>query len=46
MRITIFSCGIFQPELDIIIPEIKQELENIDITVLYLSPGLHNAPEK
>jgi hypothetical protein len=46
MRITILSCGIFQSELDIIIPEIKQELNNIDITVLYLSPGLHNAPGK
>jgi hypothetical protein len=46
MRITILSCGIFQPELDILIPEIKRELKNIDITVLYLSPGLHNAPGK
>jgi hypothetical protein len=46
MRITILSCGIFQPELDIIIPEIKRELKNTDIEVIYLSPGLHNAPGK
>jgi hypothetical protein len=46
MHITILSCGIFQPELDLIIPKIKRELQNIVITVLYLSPGLHNTPEK
>ncbi|MDR0561170.1 MAG: DUF1638 domain-containing protein [Spirochaetaceae bacterium] len=40
------ACGIFQPELDVIIPKIKQELQNIDIAVIYLSPGLHNTPEK
>jgi hypothetical protein len=46
MNINILSCGIFRPELDIIIPEIKQELKNCDIMITYLAPGLHNDCKK
>jgi hypothetical protein len=42
MKLNILSCGIFQPELDIIIPEIKRKLKGCDIALTYLSPGLHN----
>jgi hypothetical protein len=42
MQLNILSCGIFRPELDIIIPEIKHELTGYDIIITYLSPGLHN----
>jgi hypothetical protein len=41
MVLTIVSCGIFQPELNTIIPVIKRELNNQDIQVTFLSPGLH-----
>jgi hypothetical protein len=44
--LTILSCGIFQPELDLILPEIRSELDYADIEVTYLSPGLHSNPSK
>ncbi|MDR2517987.1 MAG: DUF1638 domain-containing protein, partial [Spirochaetaceae bacterium] len=41
MGLHILSCGIFRPELDIIISEVKSEVKH-DIIITYLSPGLHN----
>jgi hypothetical protein len=41
MRINILSCGIFRPELDIAISEIREEFREHDIEITYLSPSLH-----
>jgi hypothetical protein len=41
MRINILSCGIFRPELDAIISEIREKLKDHDIEITYLTPSLH-----
>jgi hypothetical protein len=45
MSLHILSCGIFQDELEKIIPEIKREAD-IDIKIKYLPPALHNDNNK
>ncbi|MHB9293890.1 hypothetical protein Holit_03009 [Hollandina sp. SP2] len=46
MRINILSCGIFRPELDMIISEINNKFKYHDIKITYLSPSLHVYPLK
>jgi hypothetical protein len=46
MRINILSCGIFRPELDIVISEIREKFSGHDIGITYLSPSLHVYPLK
>ncbi|MDR3324728.1 MAG: DUF1638 domain-containing protein [Spirochaetaceae bacterium] len=41
MTFNIVACGIFRPELEKILPEIKKELGEEDIPVVFLSPALH-----
>jgi hypothetical protein len=41
MTFNILACGIFRPELEKILPEIKRELDEEDIKVTFLSPALH-----
>jgi hypothetical protein len=44
MEIHILSCGIFRPELDIVISEIKDKFKDHAITITYLPPSLHIYP--
>ncbi|WP_455539078.1 DUF1638 domain-containing protein [Terrisporobacter sp.] len=47
MKIFILSCGVFEPELNIILKEIKDEkIFNQDIEVKYLPFGLHTNLDK
>ena len=47
MKIFILSCGVFEPELNIILKEINDDkLFNEDIEVKYLPFGLHTNLEK
>lgn len=41
MIMHILSCGIFQPEIGKILPEIKQELLNHNIEIHFVPPALH-----
>jgi hypothetical protein len=41
MSLNILACGIFQPELEKVLPAIKRELNEEDITVTFLSPAFH-----
>jgi hypothetical protein len=40
VTLSILSCGIFQPELEKLLPEIIQEL-NFDVNVSFVPPALH-----
>jgi hypothetical protein len=42
MGLKIIACGIFRPELNKIIPALRRELNDRDIEVTFLPPGLHN----
>lgn len=44
MLIHILSCGIFRPELGVVISEIRERLNGHDIEITYLSPSLHSCP--
>jgi hypothetical protein len=46
MRINILSCGIFRPELDMVIPKIREKFKNHDIKITYLPSSLHIYPLK
>jgi hypothetical protein len=46
MRINILSCGIFRPELDIVIAEIRDKFKEHDIRITCLPPSLHVYPLK
>jgi hypothetical protein len=46
MRINILSCGIFRPELDMVIAEIRDKFEDHAIEITYLPPSLHVYPLK
>ncbi|MDR1231878.1 MAG: DUF1638 domain-containing protein [Spirochaetaceae bacterium] len=46
MRIDILSCGIFRPELDIAIAEIRDNFKGHNIEITYLPPSLHVYPLK
>ena len=41
MIVHILSCGIFQPEIEKILPEVKQELLNHNIEIHFVPPTLH-----
>jgi hypothetical protein len=41
MVVHILSCGIFQPEIEKILPEIKLELLNQNIEISFVPPALH-----
>lgn len=43
MRVCFLSCGIYQPELDVVLSEIKEEgLFDCELTVTYLQAKLHS----
>jgi hypothetical protein len=46
MRINILACGIFRPELDMVISEINGKFRDHDIKITYLSQSLHVYPLK
>lgn len=46
MEIFIFACGVFQPELDKILPGLAKEFPGHTITAVYLEMALHNYIEK
>lgn len=45
-KLHVLSCGIFRPEFEKIFAEIKQDLDDQDIAVDFISPGLHVNQEK
>jgi hypothetical protein len=46
MEIHILSCGIFRPELEMVISEIKDKFKDHAIKITYLPPSLHIYPLK
>jgi hypothetical protein len=43
MVLYIVSCGVFAPELEKILPEVRRELPGVGIETLYLPQALHNS---
>jgi Protein of unknown function (DUF1638). len=41
MVVHILSCGIFQPEIEKILPEVKLDLLNQNIVINFVPPALH-----
>lgn len=42
MKIIIVACGVFQPELSRLLPELQEEFKENTIEVIYLEMALHN----